>query len=172
MFNIFEKKGQTIIQLSRGNNAEIQTFPYCDSTGDNIYNPDDYDTAITLDENSYVIFSVSSPSGRNYIRKVLTKDNYNDNGELTLCLTPADTKDMQPFRYMFDFTYFCNGIEQEAYTYSNGVFEILNALCDTDDLNEYLNPPTDEPINPDVEPDTPNPDDTTGDDTTDEGTGG
>lgn len=193
MFNIFEKKGQTIIQLTAGDSASITTTPYSDANNDNSFNPTDNDEPIILDENSYVMFIVASPSGRTYIKKFLTVDDYNDNNELVMNLNPSDTKDMQPFRYLFSFTYFPN--ENEQYTYSTGIFEILKSLGNVDTLDEYLNPPVDdtvpdddntdgsdtEPIEPDIpddsgddtptEPDD-NKDNNVGDDNIDDTTGG
>lgn len=144
MFNIFEKKGQTIIQLHAGDSAQITTTPFNDANNDGLYNPDDYDEPIVLDENGYVMFIVASPSGRIYIKKFLTVNDYNDNGELTMTFEPSDTKNLQPYRYLFSFTYFPNGNEQ--YTYSTGIFEILKALGNVDTLDEYLNPPIDDTI--------------------------
>ena len=148
MFNIFEKKGQTIIQLTAGDSASITTTPYSDANNDNSFNPTDNDEPIILDENSYVMFIVASSSGRTYIKKFLTVDDYNDNNELVVNLNPSDTKDMQPFRYLFSFTYFPNKTEQ-AYTYSNGIIEILQSLGNVDTLDEYLNPLNVEPETPD-----------------------
>ena len=139
MFNIFEKKGQTIIQLTAGDSASITTTPYSDANNDNSFNPTDNDEPIILDENSYVMFIVASSSGRTYIKKFLTVDDYNDNNELVVNLNPSDTKDMQPFRYLFSFTY----------TYSNGIIEILQSLGNVDTLDEYLNPLNVEPETPD-----------------------
>ena len=168
MFNIFEKKGQTIIQLHAGDSAQITTTPFNDANNDGLYNPDDYDEPIVLDENGYVMFIVASPSGRIYIKKFLTVNDYNDNGELTMTFEPSDTKNLQPYRYLFSFTYFPNGNEQ--YTYSTGIFEILQSLGDVDTLDEYLNPPTDDSVSDDDTPDDNN-DNNVGDDNTDD-TGG
>ena len=167
MFNIFEKKGQTIIQLHAGDSAQITTTPFSDANNDGLYNPEDYDEPIVLDENGYVMFIVASPSGRIYVKKFLTVNDYNDNGEMVMTFEPSDTKDMQPYRYLFSFTYFPNKTEQ-AYTYSTGIFEILKSLGNVDTLDEYLNPPIiepDTPTDPTIpdetdpnEPDTPNTD--------------
>lgn len=194
MFNIYEKKGQTIIQLHAGDSAQITTTPFSDANNDGLYNPEDYDEPIVLDENGYVMFIVASSSGRVYVKKFLTVNDYNDNGELVLILEPSDTKDMQPYRYLFSFTYFPNKTEQ-AYTYSTGIFEVLKSLGNVDTLDEYLNPPVDDTVPDDdttdgsdtepIEPDTPddsgddtptepddNKDNNTGDNTTDDTTGG
>ena len=147
MFNIYEKKGQTIIQLHAGDSAQITTTPFRDTNNDGLYNPDDYDEPIVLDENGYVMFIVASPSGRIYVKKFLTVNDYNDNGELTMTFEPSDTKNLQPYRYLFSFTYFPN--ENEQYTYSTGIFEILQSLGNVDTLDEYLNPPTDDTVSDD-----------------------
>lgn len=183
MFNIYEKKGQTIIQLTAGDSAQITTTPFNDTNNDGLYNPEDYDEPIVLDENGYVMFIVASPSGRVYVKKFLTVNDYNDNGELVMTFEPSDTKDMQPYRYLFSFTYFPNKTEQ-AYTYSTGIFEILKSLGNVDTLDEYLNPPVDDtipdndPIEPDdsgddtpTEPDD-NKDNNAGNDNIDDTTGG
>ena len=191
MFNIFEKKGQTIIQLHAGDSAQITTTPFSDANNDGLYNPEDYDEPIVLDENGYVMFIVASSSGRIYVKKFLTMNDYNDNGELVMTFEPSDTKNLQPYRYLFSFTYFPN--ENEQYTYSTGIFEILKSLGNVDTLDEYLNPPTDDTVPDDdttddgsnTEPDTPNdsgddtptePDDdkdnNAGDDNIDDTTGG
>ena len=180
MFNIFEKKGQTIIQLTKGDSCEISTDVYLDANNDNKYNVEDYDQPITLGVSDYVMFTVGSPSGRIYIKRVLTVNNYNDQGVLTLPLYPVDTKDMQPFKYLFSFAYYPNSGEN-CYTYNQGIFELLPAISTVTDLKEYLNPPTDDAIPDDdttddgddtesIEPDTPtDPDDN---DNTDDITGG
>ena len=122
---------------------------------------------LEVDENGYVMFIVASPSGRIYVKKFLTMNDYNDNGELAFNLEPSDTKNLQPYRYLFSFTYFPNKTEQ-AYTYSTGIFEILKSLGNVDTLDEYLNPPIIEP-DEDGSNETDNPDDnTTGDDVTDD----
>lgn len=149
MFNIFEKKGQTIIQLTAGDTCEISTDPFYDANDDNIYNPEDYDETIILAEQDYVVFTIGSTSGRTYLRKVLTIDNYNDKGELILLLSPTDTKDMQPYKYLFSFTYYPNAGEQ-SYTYNQGIFELMPTICTVDDLHNYLNPPIDDDIDTDT----------------------
>ena len=167
MFNIFEKKGQTIIQLHAGDSAQITTTPFRDTNNDGLYNPDDYDEPIVLDENGYVMFIVASPSGRIYIKKFLTVNDYNDNGELTMTFEPSDTKNLQPYRYLFSLTYFPN--ENEQYTYSTGIFEILQSLGDVDTLDEYLNPPTDDSVSDDDTPDDNNDNNAGGDNIDDTG---
>lgn len=152
MFNVYERGGQTLIQLTAGDSAQITTWPYSDVNGDNKYNPEDYDKPIVLDENGYVMFIVASFSGRTYIKKFLTMNDYNaDNNELVLNLEPNDTKDLYPYRYLFSFTYFPNKIEQ-AYTYSSGIFEVMKSLGNVDTLKEHLNQST--PETPDNEDDT------------------
>lgn len=156
MFNIFEKKGQTIIQLTKGDSCELSTNIFLDSNNDNKYNVEDYDEAIVLGESDYVMFTVASPNGRIYIKRVLTVNDYNDQGVLTLSLYPADTNNMQPFRYLFSFAYYPNSGEN-CYTYNQGIFELLPAISTVADLKEYLNPPTDDGNNTEpIHPDTPN----------------
>ena len=55
MFNISEKNNQPIIQLNRGDSAELQTEPYICSDGNK--------TPLILNENDYILFCIAGPSG-------------------------------------------------------------------------------------------------------------
>lgn len=125
MFNIIEKNNQTIIQLNRGDSAEIQTEPYICS--------DENKTPIILKDNDYIMFCVASQSGKIYFKKVITKDDYNNDKILTIKLNPQDTIKLEPFQYLFSFQYMPeNG--SDAYTYSIGVFELLPSIATVEDL--------------------------------------
>ena len=142
MFEIVEKKGQTYINLTRNDSCEISTCPFIDADENKIFIADSDDKPIVLGDDDYVLFCVASPSGRVYLKKLLTKSDYNSDGVLTMKLSPADTIDLQPFSYLFSFSYMPNKGE-DCYTYATGVFNILPAVGTVRELN---NP--DLPIDP------------------------
>ena len=148
MFEIVEKKGQTYINLTRNDSCEISTCPFIDADENKIFIADSDDKPIVLGDDDYVLFCVASPSGRVYLKKLLTKSDYNSDGVLTMKLSPADTIDLQPFSYLFSFSYMPNKGE-DCYTYATGVFNILPAVGTVRELNV--------PVEPDipVEPETP-----------------
>ena len=148
MFEIVEKKGQTYINLTRNDSCEISTCPFIDADENKIFIADSDDKPIVLSDDDYVLFCVASPSGRVYLKKILTKSDYNSDGVLTMKLSPADTIDLQPFSYLFSFSYMPNKGE-DCYTYATGVFNILPAVGTVRELNV--------PVEPDipVEPETP-----------------
>lgn len=148
MFEIVEKKGQTYINLTRNDSCEISTCPFIDADENKIFIADSDDKPIVLGDDDYVLFCVASPSGRVYLKKLLTKSDYNSDGVLTMKLSPADTIDLQPFSYLFSFSYMPNKGE-DCYTYATGVFNILPAVGTVRELNI--------PVEPDipVEPETP-----------------
>ena len=139
MFEIIEKKSQIVINLTRNDSCEISTCPFIDADENKIYDKDSDDKAIILGDNDYVLFCVASPSGRIYIKKVLTKSDYNSDGILTLKLSPADTIDLQPFSYLFSFAYMPHKGE-DCYTYATGIFNLLPAIGTIRDLNESEQP--------------------------------
>ena len=148
MFEIVEKKGQTYINLTRNDSCEISTCPFIDADENKIFIADSDDKPIVLGDDDYVLFCVASPSGRVYLKKLLTKSDYNSDGVLTMKLSPADTIDLQPFSYLISFSYMPNKGE-DCYTYATGVFNILPAVGTVRELNV--------PVEPDipVEPETP-----------------
>lgn len=148
MFEIVEKRGQTYINLTRNDSCEISTCPFIDADENKIFSTDSNDKPIILGDDDYVLFCVASPSGRVYLKKLLTKSDYNSDGVLTMKLSPADTIDLQPFSYLFSFSYMPNKGE-DCYTYATGVFNILPAVGTVRELNV--------PVEPDipVEPETP-----------------
>ena len=148
MFEIVEKKGQTYINLTRNDSCEISTCPFIDADENKIFIADSDDKPIVLGDNDYVLFCVASPSGRVYLKKLLTNQDYNSEGILTMKLFPTDTIDLQPFSYLFSFSYMPNKGE-DCYTYATGVFNILPAVGTVRELNV--------PVEPDipVEPETP-----------------
>lgn len=142
MFEVVEKKGQIVIRLTAGDSAEIETSPFIDSDSNKIFDIDSDDKPIVLGDDDYVLFCVASPSGRVYLKKLLTNNDYNSNGVLTMKLSPADTIDLQPFSYLFSFSYMPNKGE-DCYTYATGIFNLLPAFGTIRELN---NP--DLPIDP------------------------
>lgn len=153
MFEIVEKRGQTYINLTRNDSCEISTCPFIDADENKIFIADSDDKPIVLGDDDYVLFCVASPSGRIYIKKVLTKSDYNSDGILTLKLSPADTIDLQPFSYLFSFAYMPNKGE-DCYTYATGIFNLLPAVSTVKDLSKSFIPEPEQPIVPD---DTDNP---------------
>ena len=154
MFEIVEKKSQIVIRLTAGDSAEIETQPFIDYNANKIFDTDSDDKPIVLGDDDYILFCVASPSGRIYLKKLLTKSDYNSDGILTMKLSPADTIDLQPFSYLFSFSYMPNKGE-DCYTYATGIFNLLPAFGTIRELN---NP--DLPIDPEqpiVPDDTDNP---------------
>lgn len=134
MFEIIEKKGQTYINLTRNDSCEISTCPFIDADENKIFIADSNDKPIVLGDDDYVLFCVTSPSGRVYLKKLLTKSDYNSDGVLTMKLSPADTIDLQPFAYLFSFSYMPNKGE-DCYTYATGIFNLLPAVGTVRELN-------------------------------------
>lgn len=135
MFEIVEKKGQTYINLTRGDSAEIETIPFIDTNENKTLDESSDDRRIILGDDDYVLFCIASPSGRIYFKKAINKNDYNNNGILTVKLSPADTVDLQPYSYMFSFSYMPHKGE-DCYTYAVGIFNILPAVGTVKDLNE------------------------------------
>ena len=148
MFEIVEKRGQTYINLTRNDSCEISTCPFIDADENKIFSTDSNDKPIILGDDDYVLFCVASPSGRVYLKKLLTNQDYNSEGILTMKLFPTDTIDLQPFSYLFSFSYMPNKGE-DCYTYATGIFNILPTAGTVRELNV--------PVEPDipVEPETP-----------------
>ena len=143
MFEILEKKGQTYINLTQNDSCEISTSPFIDTDENKIFDTDSNDKPIVLGDDDYVLFCVASPSGRIYLKKVLTKNDYNIDGVLTMKLYPTDTIDLQPFSYLFSFSYMPHKGE-DCYTYPTGIFNLLPAVGTIRDLNESFAPATPE----------------------------
>lgn len=143
MFEILEKKGQTYINLTQNDSCEISTSPFIDINENKIFDTDSNDKPIVLGDDDYVLFCVASPSGRIYLKRVLTKNDYNSDGVLTMKLYPTDTIDLQPFSYLFSFSYMPHKGE-DCYTYATGIFNLLPAVGTIRDLNESFAPATPE----------------------------
>ena len=122
MFTINDKCSMKVIRLTRGDTAEISTTPQ-----------DNSKATVQLSENDCVLFTVGSPSGNIYIKRVLTSSDADENGDLIFKLSPADTKDMQPFCYMYSFAYMPNKGE-DVYTYDIGVFDLMPAVSTVDEI--------------------------------------
>ena len=90
MFSIDEKNN---IKLTRGNSCKIDILPII--TSSKIVTAG---TPEILEEGDKLIFTIASPSGRKYLQKILTSDDYDENDDsVNLVLFPEDTIDLQPF---------------------------------------------------------------------------
>lgn len=148
MFEIVEKKGQIVIKLTAGDSAEIETSPFIDADSNKIFDINGNDKPIVLGDDDYVLFCVASPSGRVYLKKLLTNQDYNSDGVLTMKLSPTDTIDLQPFSYLFSFSYMPHKGE-DCYTYATGIFNLLPAIGTVRELNESESPvEPEQPIEP------------------------
>lgn len=76
------------------------------------------------------------PNSKIYIKKILTVADKQEDGNLTIKFFPNDTKDLQPYKYLYSFAYMPNNGE-DVYTYETGVFEILPAVCTVDEVETY-----------------------------------
>ena len=134
MFEILDRKGNITIRLTSGDSAVLTTVPFIDDNENNQFDIDTNDTPIVLGDDDYVLFTVASPSGRIYIKKIITKSDYNSDNVLTVKLYPEDTIFLQPFSYLFSFAYMPNKGE-DCYTYATGTFEVLEAISTVKDLD-------------------------------------
>lgn len=116
MFDITENGGQIVIRLTRNDSCEILTCPMAD--GDTGLVP------IELGSNDFVMFAVMSRIGRIYLKKILTSADTDEDGNLCLKLSPADTANIPPETYSFYLAYMPNGGE-DCYTYAEGQFIVL-----------------------------------------------
>lgn len=78
------------IGIVQGNTAEIDITPL-----------EDDDTPVIMQEGDKVIFTVAL-GRKTYIRKELTAAMQNEDGGLTLTLSPEDTINMPPIDYEYD----------------------------------------------------------------------
>lgn len=134
------------IRLTQGNAGVINTTPYMCETN----------TPIEFGENDSVIFTVTSPSGRVYIQKILTKYNRNDDGSFDINIKTEDTVKMCPFRYRYDIVYAqCDtkNVAYSGYTYiDTAFFTVVEAQGVTDVLvKPKAEEETDTPITEDTE---------------------
>lgn len=160
MFEIVEKRGQTYINLTRNDSCEISTCPFIDADENKIFSADSNDKPIILGDDDYVLFCVASPSGRVYLKKLLTNQDYNNEGILTMKLFPTDTIDLQPFSYLFSFSYMPHKGE-DCYTYATGIFNLLPAVGTVRELNIPNEPET--PVEPEQPDDVDNSSEESGD---------
>lgn len=137
MFEIVENKGQIYINLTRNDSCEISTIPYVDTDENKIFDIENNDKPIILGDDDYILFCVSNSSGRIYLKKKLTNKDYNSDGILTMKLCPEDTIDLQPFSYLFSFSYMPHNGE-DCYTYASGIFNLLPAVGTIRDLNDEI----------------------------------
>lgn len=78
------------IEIVQGNTAEIEITPL-----------EDDDTPVIMQDGDKVIFTVAL-GRKTYIRKELTAAMQNEDGSLTLTLSPEDTINMPPIDYEYD----------------------------------------------------------------------
>lgn len=78
------------IEIVQGNTAEIDITPL-----------EDDDTPVIMQDGDKVIFTVAL-GRKTYIRKELTAAMQNEDGSLTLTLSPEDTINMPPIDYEYD----------------------------------------------------------------------
>lgn len=81
------------IAMVQGNTAEIDITPL-----------EDDDTPVIMQEGDKVIFSVAA-NRKKLIKKELTAAMQNEDGSLTLMLTPEDTMNIPPNEYKYDCLY-------------------------------------------------------------------
>ena len=109
------------ISIVQGNTATIDITPL-----------DDDDKPVIMENGDKIIFSVKSIR-KTLITKVLTADMQDDEGYLTLEITPEDTLYLPPDKYYYDCLFIAaNG---EAYTFiGKAIFEISKAISRKDDV--------------------------------------
>lgn len=78
------------IEIVQGNTAEIDITPL-----------EDDDTPVIMQDGDKVIFTVAL-GRKTYIKKELTAAMQNEDGSLTLTLSPEDTINMPPIDYEYD----------------------------------------------------------------------
>ncbi len=115
------------IHVSRGDSAALSTQPE-KVLEDGTTEP------IILDENSCVIFTVKSKySGDTLIKRILTAADYVE-GVLSFCILPGET-DFPPNGYEYSFMYIPDMTSpDQAYTYAQGIFEIMHSVSRVSDL--------------------------------------
>ena len=116
MFEITDSGGQICIQLTRNDSCEILTCPMAE--GDTGLVP------IELGSNDFVMFAVMSKIGHIYLKKIITSADTDEDGNLRIKLSPADTANIPSGNYSFSIAYMPNGGE-DCYTYAEGLFIIL-----------------------------------------------
>lgn len=114
------------ISLTSGNTLDLQTEPYIDADGTIV--------PIELGEEDKILFMVQSISGRQYLKRILTAENYvevpdeENEGEtkkvISFRLKPAETN-LEPCKYYYALTYIPVDGSRQAYTYATGIFNIL-----------------------------------------------
>lgn len=126
MFSIDERNN---IKLTRGNSCKIDILPIITSSKTITVG-----TPEILEEGDKLIFTIASPSGRKYLQKILTSDDYDENDDsVNLVLFPEDTIDLQPFDYVYDAVIvYDNGMTVTFI--DNATFTILPAVGTYKDL--------------------------------------
>ena len=81
-----------IIHLTRGNSMSLTITPISSTTGD----------VIVLDEGDRVLFTVKTQSGQQFIQKILTRADYDPDGNLTCAIDASDTIGLAVGEYFYD----------------------------------------------------------------------
>lgn len=116
------------IKLTRGNSCKIDILPLLVNESLKTQTP------IILSDDDKVIFTVASPSGKIYLQKVLTADDYDEGDEtLNLIIFPEDTIDMQPYDYVYDVLVVYDDGSTTTFI-RDATFSILSALGTYKDL--------------------------------------
>lgn len=115
--------GDNNISLTAGNSGEINITPL-----------DDDNEPVIMGEGDKIIFVVKSKR-KTIIKKVFTANMQDEEGNLTLILTPEDTINLPPCEYEYDCLYeFEDG---SAYTFiDRAVFRIVKAISKVGDGDE------------------------------------
>lgn len=127
MFNINPRTNH--IKLTRGNSCKIDILPLVVSGNDKTSKE-----PIILQDGDRVIFTIAGVSGRKYLQKILTPDDYDENDDsLNLILFPEDTINLKPLNYIYDvILVYDNGT---SITFiDNAMFSILPAVGTYQDL--------------------------------------
>ena len=86
---------ENTITIARGTTLELIITPIDMNT----------EQEYILSEGEKIIFTVkasSNKSGKIYLQKILTVNDYDENGHLVLSLLPADTANLQEYNYCYD----------------------------------------------------------------------
>ena len=106
---MFRIRDDNTIILTQGNSAIINVIPYIDDESEPI--------VLSTDEKIY--FTIKSPSGRVYMQKVLTLNDYDEENNLNLIFKPEDTINLEVYDYLYDMLYVNK--DGDAYTFIESV---------------------------------------------------
>lgn len=135
-FELFDtsEEEDTRIELIQGNTAQFYTYPVSEATGEEI----------VLEGDDKILFIIKPKYGKDIFKKVFNKDDYDEDEQLVITITPKDTKNIKPGEYRYGVTYMPDD-GTEAYTYQMGDFVILESCGTVDDIIPEPEPEPDEP---------------------------